>query len=315
MVKKGKTDMKMNFVRGCDVSALSLGTVQFGIPYGLNQAAGKPERESCFRIMDIAQEHGINWLDTAAAYGDSEEVIGSWMSRIPADQAPLVCSKVNALDHTSLNTLRASLREQVEQSKKRLGLEQIPLMMIHHCEEYFEDPDNMRQAFEELKTSGDIRFSGMSAYAFHDYGTIAQSGFDAVQIPVNLFDWRQIDNGGISKLEEAGMIVFARSVFLQGLVFRKPDQLSEKMAFTAPVLEKFHAMCADFGMDPGVLAMSFALSIPGISSLVIGCRNEAQILRTIQQMEASCQLTARQMEQIHEAFHDVNERVITPSMW
>ena len=311
----GDVRMKMNVVRGCEVSALSLGTVQFGIPYGLNQAAGKPERSTCFEILDIAKNNGINWLDTAAAYGDSEDVIGSWLKGIPDGQAPLVATKVNALDHSSLNALRNSLRQQVEQSKKRLGLEQIPLMMIHHCEEYFEDQDNMRLVFDELKASGDIRFSGMSAYAFHDYGAIADSGFDAVQIPVNLFDWRQIDNGGIRRLEEAGVIVFARSVFLQGLVFRKPDQLSEKMAFTAPVLEKFHGLCEEFGMEPAVLAMSFALSIPGISSLVIGCRNEEQILRSIRQMEASCRLNEQQMERIHQLFHDVDERVITPSMW
>ena len=307
--------MKMKSVRGCEVSALSLGTVQLGIPYGLNKAAGKTDRETSFRILDIAHQAGVNWLDTAAAYGDSEQVVGDWLRTVPADTQPLTATKVNALDHTSLSTLRASLKEQVQLSKERLGLEQIPLLMIHHCEEYFEDPDNMRQVFEELKAEGDIRYSGMSAYAFHDYGAIADSGFDAVQIPVNLFDWRQIENGGIGRLEQAGMIVFARSVYLQGLVFRKPADLDERMRFAGPTLERFHAMCAEFGMDPACLAASFALSLPGISSLVIGCRNEKQIIDSVRQIEQARELNADQMEQIRLAFRDTDERVITPMLW
>lgn len=307
--------MKEKIVRGCPVSALSLGTVQLGIPYGLNRAAGKTDRETAFRIMDIARQAGVNWLDTAAAYGDSEVVVGDWLKTIPEAQRPLTATKVNKLDHSSLDSLRTSLKEQVELSKQRLGLDQIPLLMIHHCEEYLEDPDNMRLVFEELKKNGDIRFCGMSAYAFHDYGAIADSGFDAVQIPVNLFDWRQIDNGGIARLEQAGMIVFARSVYLQGLVFRQPDQLDERMAFCAPALEKFHGLCEEFGMTPGCLAAAFALSLPGISSLVIGCRSEKQIISTVQQVEEAKELSAEQMQRIHSVFLDIDERVITPTLW
>lgn len=307
--------MKEKIIRGYPVSALSLGTVQLGIPYGLNQEAGKTDRETAFRIMDIAYQSGVNWLDTAAAYGDSEIVVGDWLKTVPEAKRPLAATKVNKLDHSSLDSLRASLKEQVEMSKKRLGLDQIPLLMIHHCEEYLEDPDNMRLVFQELKNNGDICLCGMSAYAFHDYGAIADSGFDAVQIPVNLFDWRQIENGGIARLEEAGMLVFARSVYLQGLVFRKPDQLDERMAFCAPVLEKFHGLCEEFGMTPGCLAASFALSLPGISSLVIGCRSEKQIISTVQQVEEAKELTADQMQKIRNAFLDIDQRVITPTLW
>lgn len=307
--------MRQKTIRGCQVSALSLGTVQLGLAYGLNQQAGKTDQATAFQILDEAVRGGVNWLDTAAAYGDSEQVIGQWLQTRDKAAMPMVATKVNALDHTSLNTLRDSLREQIRQSQQRLGLEQIPLLMIHHCEEYFDDPDNMRQVFEELKAAGDIRYSGMSAYAFHDYRQIAASGFDAVQIPVNLFDWRQIDNGGIQSLADAEMMVFARSVYLQGLVFRKPDQLSEKMAFCAPVLEKFHAMCEEFGMTPAGLAASFALSLPGISSLVIGCRSQHQIVDSIAQINQTCQLSQEQMSRIWQAFHDTDERVITPMLW
>ena len=302
-------------VRGCGFTVLSLGTVQLGLAYGLNKAAGKPDRQTAFDVLNQALSGGVNSLDTAAAYGDAEEVIGDWLKTVPASRQPYVATKVNALDHTSLTALRASLRAQVEQCKKRLGIETIPVLMIHHCEEYLDDPENMRTVFQELKASGDIRFSGISAYAFHDYGRIAGSGFDAVQIPVNLFDWRQIDNGGIRKLQDAGMIVFARSVFLQGLVFRKPDQLDERMAFCAPTLRKLDALCQRWNMSPGEVAFSFARSIPGMTSLVIGCRSGEQARKTVWLAEHTDRLTDGQMEELRQLFGNTDEKVITPTLW
>lgn len=305
--------MKNTIVRGCEISQFTLGTVQLGIPYGLTKE--KPGKEEAFRILELARQNGVNWLDTAAAYGESEQVLGDWLRTLPAAQQPLVATKVNALDHSSLKDLYRSLKEQTEQSKQRLGVDQIPLLMIHHCEEYFEDAENMRLAFNELKAEGHIRFSGMSAYAHHDYGKIAASGFDAVQIPANLFDWRQIENGGIRNLQQAEMIVFARSVFLQGLVFRKPQQLDERMKFCAPTLEKFQKLCEKHGLSEGSLAISFALSLPGISSLAIGCRNESQVQRTVQQLEQAKQLNGDQMAEIRSLFQDTPERVISPQLW
>ena len=87
------------------------------------------------------------------------------------------------------------------------------------------------------------------------------------------------------------------------------------MAFCAPALEKFHGLCEEFGMTPGCLAAAFALSLPGISSLVIGCRSEKQIISTVQQVEEAKELSAEQMQRIHSVFLDIDERVITPTLW
>ena len=173
----------------------------------------------------------------------------------------------------------------------------------------------MRIVFDELKAEGDILYSGMSAYAFHDYNAIASSGFDAVQIPVNLFDWRQIDNGGINSLKNAGMIVFARSVFLQGLVFRKPEQLPDNMSFCASTLTKLDSLCNSWSMSPAEVAFSFARSIPGMTSLVIGCRNEEQAKSSVLLAENTDSLNDNQMDEIHRLFYDTDERVITPTLW
>lgn len=307
--------MKVTSCKGVEVSALSLGTVQLGINYGINNDGGKPDRAVAMKILDCALEAGVNALDTAAAYGDSEEVIGQWLKTVPAQKQPLITTKLKHLDHSSLENLRADVRRQVENCKERLGLKTIPVLMLHSFEEYDEDRENVTIVFNELKASGDIRFSGISAYAHHDYGVIAESGFDAVQIPLNIFDWRQDENGGLEKLRQSGMMIFVRSVYLQGLVFKDPAKLPPEMEFCRKTLEKFRMLCDKYSMTPAQLAISFALSVPGVLSLVLGCEKVEQVQQNAQLLDSCVTLTEEQMQEIKALFKDTEDHVLNPGTW
>lgn len=307
--------MKTITIKGAELSVLSLGTVQLGLNYGINNTAGKPCQETANAILDCAVSHGIRVLDTAASYGDSECVIGSWLRTIAPEKRPFISTKAKNLDHSSLQSIRDDLQRTVARSKERLGVEQLDLLMLHNCDEYLKDPDHVRQVFEELKQAGDIRFSGTSAYSRHDYGVIAESGFDAVQIPLNIFDWIQIDNGGLKKLQDAGMMVFVRSVYLQGLVFQQPDELDPRMDFAYDTLCKFRALCAKYEISPAVLALSFALSVPGITSLVLGSEKVEQVEQNVALLDQVRLLSSEQMTEIHDNFVDTPEIVLSPFMW
>ena len=98
--------MKYNETKGVSISELSLGTVQLGVSYGINNQSGKPDRTQAFGILDTALTNGISALDTAAAYGDSEQVIGQWLQTIPEEKRPFITTKLKALDHSGLDALR-----------------------------------------------------------------------------------------------------------------------------------------------------------------------------------------------------------------
>ena len=296
-------------------SVLSLGTAQLGLSYGINNTDGKPDEKRAFEILDCALENGINTLDTAAAYGESEQVIGRWLKTKAPSRRPFVVTKAVSLDHSSGSALRKSLRASVEQSKERLGMPQLDLLMLHHFDEYLRQPDEVRAAMQELKDNGDVRFIGLSAYSFHDYGEIAASGFDATQIPVNLFDWRQIDNGGFNQLRKSGMMIFVRSVYLQGLIFMDAEKLEPAMQFAKPTLQKFRALCETYRLSPAALALSYALSLPGVTSLVLGSENPEQVRQNVQLLESAHMLTAAQMSEIRKQFHDTPANVLDPSAW
>ena len=307
--------MKVNTVKGLDITVLSLGTVQLGMDYGIHNANGKPSLETSFRILDAAMAAGINTLDTAAGYGNSEEVIGAWLKTAPAENRPFIVTKAAKLDHSSLDALRADLKERVKTSRERLGLSQLPLLMLHNCEDYLCDKENVKLVFEELKASGDILYSGISAYSNHDYGELAASGFDAVQIPVNIFDWGQIENGGLQKLKDSGMMIFVRSVYLQGLVFQDPETLPAHMAFCKETLVKFRTLCDKYQLSPAVLALSYVLSLPGVTSLVLGSEAVEQVQQNARLLNETVALSPAQMAEIRENFLNTDIKVLNPGLW
>ncbi len=307
--------MKTKTIKGVPISTMSLGTAQLGFNYGISNHDGKPDRKTAHELLDRALAHGINCLDTAAVYGDAEEVIGEWLATLPPEKQPFIATKVVHLDCSSMESLRADMHKQVEAAQKRLGLKQIPLLMLHHFDEYIENPQGVDAVFQELKESGDIRFSGVSAYSEHDYKEIAETNFDAVQIPLNIFDHSHVEDGGVDKLHKAGKMVFVRSVYLQGLVFQDPDHLDPRMEFCRDTLVKFRNLCRKWDMNPETLAISYALSLPGITSLVLGSETIAQMEENVALIDAAPTLTEAQMAEICDTFRYVEERVINPSKW
>lgn len=307
--------MKTVTCKGLNISALSLGTVQLGMNYGINNGTGKPDEETSNAILSLATESGINVLDTAGSYGDSELVIGNWLKTVAPQKRPFIVTKVTGFAPGTYPAVKAFLQQKVAMSKQRLGVEQLDMLMLHNFDEYLRDPDNIRQAMEELKANGDIRYTGASAYTHHDYGQIAQTGFDATQIPVNLFDWTQTESGGMEKLKASGMIVFARSVFLQGLVFADPDTLPTKMAFARDTLLKFRDLCKAFQLTPATLALSYVSSLSAVTSLVLGCETVQQVQENVDLINRCATLSPEQLAEIRSCFVNTPSRLLNPSLW
>lgn len=307
--------MKYTETKGLKLSVFQLGTVQLGMDYGLGDHTAKPKKEYAFSLLDKAIEKGVNTLDTANNYGDSEAVIGEWLASTPASKRPMIVTKIGPFDHSSPEKLREDIFAQTEKCLETLGLKQIDILMVHSVEDYEQDPEIVRDAFLDMKRRGLIRYTALSAYSYNDYGVIARSGFDAVQIPINVFDRTQIENGGIQSIADAGMAIFARSVFLQGLVFLTPETLDPRMDFCKPYLKKYLELCDEFGMSPAVLAASYVLSLPGVTTVVLGCQTLEQIEENAEMMEKVEALTDCQMAKLREAFLDIDPRVINPQCW
>lgn len=309
--------MKYITARGQNLARFQLGTVQLGMTYGLSSNNEKPSEESAFELLDKSMELGVDNLDTANNYGDSEATIGRWLAkrRTEGKDVPWVVTKIGPMKHGSYDILRDDVLRQTEGCCKNLGVDTLDCLMLHNFSDYEQDVDAIQKIFAEMKAQNLYKYSAISAYSYNDYNMIAESGFDATQIPLNVFDWSKIEDGGIEKLEKAGMMVFARSVFLQGLVFRTPEMLDPRMDFCVPYVAAYRKLCEEFELNPGVLALSFALSVPGISTAVLGCRNIKQVINNCELFDQTVELTKEQMEKLHNAFHNTDPRVINPGVW
>ncbi|MBE6630008.1 MAG: aldo/keto reductase [Ruminococcaceae bacterium] len=300
---------------GIDFSRFQLGTVQLGMDYGLGDHTAKPTKEYAFSLLDLALSRGVNTLDTANNYGESQKVIGAWLRTVPAEKRPFLITKIGPFDHSSDAALRADIRRQTEGCLRDLGVEKLDMLMVHNFEDYERSPETVRETFLEMKKEGLIAMTGISAYSRHDYKQIAASRFDAVQIPLNVFDWGRIDDGGIRAMADAGMMIFVRSVYLQGLVFLTPETLDPRMDFALPYLNKFIDLCKEFEMSPAVLALSFVLSLDGVSAAVLGVQTTEQMEQNCALIDSVRKLTPTQMNKLHEAFRGIDPRVINPGCW
>ena len=306
--------MKYRSIKGLDIPLFSLGTVQLGMNYGFGEHSGKPSEEYAHRVLSVAYENGVTNIDTANNYGDSERVIGTWL-KSQGGKRPIITTKIGPFNHESPEILREDIIAQTDKCLKTLGVECIDILMAHLFEDYLKSPEVVKSTFLELKESGKIKFTAISVYSYEDYFKLADSGFDAVQLPINIFDWTQIENGGLKAIKDAGMMVFARSVFLQGIVFLKREEVDPRMDFALPYLDKVHALAREFGMTPDVLAASFVLSLPEITSLVLGCQTPEQVISNCELIEKARQLSDSEMAKIREAFVNVDPRLINPRLW
>lgn len=301
-------------IKGLNIPGITLGTVQLGIPYGLKEDAREATAEEVRDVLDCAVLSGITSFDTAAAYGSAEEKIGAWLGSGRHENV-VVSTKVNGLDTGSEKALIDSMRAEVLKSKERLALDCIPVVMVHHFDEYISNKTSFDRAFAEMKAEGHILRSGISAYSTDDYYQIADSGLDAVQIPVNILDWAAITSGGMNALQESGMIVFARSIYLQGLLLRTPETLPARMKYALGTLLDYISLCEKYGMSQKDLAMSYVRSLPAVSSMVIGCRTAEQVRGNREVYDNTRILTPEQMNEIKHLFEKTDKSITIPMLW
>ena len=307
--------MKYFEKRGVRLPQFTLGTVQLGMNYGLGDFTAKPSEEYAHSMLTRAMELGVTALDTANNYGDSERVIGSWRKTLPKSERPYIITKIAPFDHSSESSLRKSMIDQTDACLRTLGVEKIDMMMVHNFGDYITDKEIVKDVMAQLKKDGKIDKTAISVYSCDDYREVAASGFDAVQRPINMFDWGRIEDGSIDALRDAGMIVFARSVFLQGLVFMTRESLPKEMEFCLPYLERMWELSERFSLSPDALAASFVLSLSGIDSLVLGCQRLEQLEANCDLIDRTRRLTDEEMSLIRDAFVDIDPRVINPRLW
>lgn len=258
---------------------LALGTVQFGMDYGISNQQGQVAIDEVGKILQLAHSHGIDLLDTACVYGSSEEVIGKLTQKHQLEFK--IVDKV-----PDLETYGHTLQDAVKTSLKRLHVDKLDGLMLHNAADLNED---IYQQLAALKKDALVDKIGISVY--HPKPTFEleeRFDLDLVQLPMNLFDQRFFETGCIDWLKEKGVEIHVRSIFLQGLLLMQVSQLPPYFHPYIPLFEKLDELCKKTGLSRLAAALTIAHQHDNVDRLVFGVCSQAQleeVLRAYEQAE------------------------------
>ena len=276
---------------------IALGTAQFGLDYGISNTLGKTSEKEVSKILDLAIQKGISLIDTAQAYGSSEEIIGNHHR-----------NRFNII--TKLNShllLKYSANQLINESLKKLKLKSIYGVLFHSLSILSIDLQAYRDLVS-LKNENVIEKIGFSANTLFELETFINEfgNPDILQIPYNIVDKRF--EKSIISLHKEGVEIHSRSTFLQGLFFMKTAKLSCHFEKIKPFVEMLQShykkkeVLANFLLT-NVLEKSF------IDKVIIGVNNSEQLISNLNYIKDTNTSLSKNV------IPKLNDNILNPSLW
>ena len=257
---------------------LGLGTVQFGLAYGLSNQDGQTSKSEAARIVLAAAEYGIRVIDTAALYGSSEEVLGRVL---PQPHTFMIVTKTVRIDTSELTPASADqLETGFLTSLERLDCTSVYGLLVHNAEDLLiKGGKLLMERLYDLKQRGLVQKVGVSVYNGEQIDALLERfDIDLIQLPVNVFDQRLVMNGMLGKLKRRGIEVHARSAFLQGLLLMDPAEIPSYFAPIQKHLATYRSYVAGLGITPLEAALGFLEAIDDIDVIVCGVNTRQQFI-------------------------------------
>ncbi len=304
---------------GLRVSSLGLGTVELGIDYGIDAPGhfGQPAVADAIRLVHAALDAGINYVDTARAYGESEKVLGSALDG-RRDQVVLATKAfTRGPDGSDLagEALRRHMRAELDTSLQLLHTDYLDLWQLHNLDANVLDQiDVVAEVFGEAQQTGKVRWTGASGYGT-EYPRLALETdvFDVLQVPYSVLDQR-LNDEVIPMAGQQGVGIVARSILLKGVLTPKADYLPDHLEPLRSHSRRFRDLVEASGLDltPVLVAIAFGLAHPQISTVLVGVRTEQELAENLK--AAECSLTEDLLAALSELRLD-DPDLLNPGTW
>lgn len=264
---------------GLRVSPIGLGTVELGLDYGIQVPGhfGRPDENAAQSLLDAALDAGINLIDTARGYGESEAVLGrvlrgKWDGIVLATKASAHDADGRVPNATAL---RQQLITQLETSLRLLQTDHIDLWQIHNVDrEVLAMGETVAAVFANMQQAGKIRWRGGSFYgAALPVAALQHDLFDVIQVTYSVFDQRITDQLlPLARQQNIGVMV--RSVLLKGALTERADHLPDHLQQLRAHSQHYRQRVAELlpTLTPAQAALAFALAQEQISTVLVGMR-------------------------------------------
>jgi len=293
-------------------SRLVLGSVQWGLPYGVANRAGVPSDAELDTLLNAARGAGLDTLDTARAYGDAEERIGARLAGGTTWRVVTKLSTDAAPPGAGADEVRARVRASVQASLGALGLTRLDTLLLHRPEHRTAADGAAWDELRRLRDQGLVGALGVSAVEPDDaFQALVDPDVQALQVAASLLDQRLARAGFFQAA--AGREVFVRSVYVQGLAFLAPDELPAGLAPLAATLAELDREAAGLGLARWQLFLAHARDVlPGRP--VLGFEAASQLRQALAAWLALPTL-GEGLTRLVAALPDLPPELIQPSRW
>lgn len=297
------------------MSKLCLGTVQFGMNYGVNNQIGRqPTRHESFEMLDYALENGIDTIDTARAYGDAEIVLGEYFkNRKDKKNDVKVISKLrpNVIEEGS--DIRNVVIEECKNTLLRLNLEKLNGYLLHTPEYIYNN--EILLALQKLKREKYVDNIGVSIYDLKEGIAAIKTGIvDYIQLPYSILDQRGSKTDFFRKAKQADITIFTRSAFLQGLFMMDMDNIPKYLLDSIVYIKMFEKVRKKYGLSKAEALINFVKYEKNIDYLVFGVEKKRQLVEDIYIYNKKIDVKDF-VNEIKEKIDNVDKSIIFPSLW
>ncbi len=251
-----------------------LGTAQFGLNYGVNNQSGIPSSYEIKKILDFAFKSKINILDTAEAYGNSQERIGEYQKK--SNNKFKIITKYSKLR----NDLPSNIIDRVKNNLEILNIDNLYCYMFHNFNDYIFFFNLFREDLLHLKRNGLIDKIGVSLHSNKEITEVLKNHtIDLIQLPFNLLDNSHQRKEILIKAKVRGIEVHTRSVFLQGLFFKDSNEIKDELFEIKEGLNTIKSLVKKEEMND--LALNYAYSKDYIDRVLLGVDSVEQLKSNI----------------------------------
>lgn len=287
-----------------NIDKLILGTVQFGLKYGINNNSQKPNQYEVNEILLHAHQSGIRSLDTAEAYGDAHEVIGRFHRDYPSNIFNIITKLPADIEGVEQGKIEKYLCE--------LNVGKLKGIMFHSYDTYKKNAPIISM-LNSYKAEGKVDSVGVSIYTNKEMeDVISDDRIDLIQLPFNLFDNANLRGEIINKAKDKGKTIHTRSVFLQGLFFTSLLKDNPIIKALIEELKYIHKFSEQINISLQKLALNYCLQQKGIDQVLIGVDNLKQLKQNL--IDANYGLSVEHMDSINKILIK-NINLLNPSLW
>ena len=278
-----------------------LGTAQFGRKYGISNSTGKISLPEIFKILEFLKKKKIKFLDTARSYAKSESEIGSYFKK--RNQKFKIITKFSFKSPDSIS-------RQFENSFYSLGY--LPDTILAHSSKDYLNPI-FHKEIELIKKKYYIKNIGVSLYDVKELKKILKyKKPDIIQVPVNILDRSFLDEKIIKLLKKKSIKILGRSIFLQGLFFKKEEYIYKNFKNIKTVYKKLLEIASAEKMSLSGLSLNWAYNLKEIDKIIIGIDSLSHLKKNLKIIERK--ISKNGYKKIKE-INIKNNMITKPNLW